>query len=177
MAASGLVALAADRVWMSTAPGDDAAGTTLAPALEPTPQMPLTFSLALVTLAVWGVLLVTRGRLRRVVAVLGLLAAAGSVAATAAGWWLVPDQLRAAAAVTGGSAAVDVSAWYPVALAAGVVAVAASGLAVLRVPRWPEMARRYDAPDSAPAGQTAGDAPRDGIEAWKALDEGRDPTV
>ena len=47
--------------------------------------MPLAAALSLVVLACWGVLLVTRGRVRRVVAVLGLLAALGLVVAVVVG--------------------------------------------------------------------------------------------
>ena len=42
-------------------------------------ESPLALALALVVLACWGVLLVTRGRFRRAIAVLALLAALGSV--------------------------------------------------------------------------------------------------
>jgi hypothetical protein len=48
---------------------------------------------------------------------------------------------------------------------------------VLRVGRWPEMGRRYDAPAAravAPGGGPAEE--QENLELWKALDEGRDPT-
>ncbi len=45
-------------------------------------------------LACWGVVLVTRGRVRRAVAVLGVVAAAGALVAVVAAYSQVPDQLR-----------------------------------------------------------------------------------
>src|SRR4051812_39678214 len=55
-------------------------------------HMPLVTALALVVLACWGVVLVTRGRVRRGVAVLSTLAAAGALVAAAAAYVQVPDQ-------------------------------------------------------------------------------------
>ncbi len=48
------------------------------------PSAPLALALSLVALAAWGVLLVLRGRVRRLVAALGVVAAAGVVLATVA---------------------------------------------------------------------------------------------
>ena len=45
------------------------------------------------------------------------------------------------------------------------------------VPRWPEMGTRYDAPTGAGAADAHDAAPKENIDIWKALDEGRDPTA
>src|SRR6478735_3753007 len=55
-------------------------------------HLPLVTALALVVLACWGVVLVTRGRVRRAVAALGAVAAVGVVVAAAVG--LVNEQGR-----------------------------------------------------------------------------------
>ena len=62
--------------------------------------------------------------------------------------------------------------WYWVFLVCALVAVVAAGAAVRLAPAWPEMGSRYDAPGAAPQ-------PREetGLDLWKALDQGRDPTL
>ena len=52
-------------------------------------------ALALVGLACWGVLLVTRGRFRRVIAWLGLLTAVGSLVTVLSAYLTTPDDVRA----------------------------------------------------------------------------------
>ena len=62
-----------------------------------------------------------------------------------------------------------------------------TALAVLLVPAWPEMGRRYDAPGtSTGTGPAAAATGADGAEdvgdrahldMWRALDEGHDPTA
>ena len=56
--------------------------------------MPLALSLSLVVLAAWGVLLVTRGAVRRALAVLALVAALGVVATVIAGHQTLPGNIR-----------------------------------------------------------------------------------
>ena len=70
--------------------------------------------------------------------------------------------------------AVSTTAWPWVYLGAAVASVAATALAVRLTPGWPEMGNRYDAPRSAhpEAGPDA-----TGLDLWRALDEGRDPTL
>lgn len=142
-------------------------------------QVPLATSLALVLLACWGVLLVTRGWLRRGTAWLGLLSAAGLVAETAWGWWSAPATVSDAFAGIGVD---DVTSgptgWYWLALGSGVLALLASAAAARLVATWPEMGSRYDAPGGAPAGDAAAPAPEEATarDLWKAMDEGRDPT-
>ncbi len=180
LASSGLVAISANQTWWASTGSDTAA--TLVPTTDLTPQAPLSLALSLVALASWGVVLVTRGRVRRAVAALALLGAVGSLVSSVVGAFQVPDQLRQAASAVGSSVEVSTQAWFPVALVAGVLAVAAGVAGVLWTPTWPEMGRRYDAPVAGGAGAAGaaaaplGDEP-DNLALWKAIDEGRDPTT
>lgn len=156
-------------------------------------EMPVANALALVCLACWGVVLVTRGRVRRVVTVLGVLAALGVVAAVVVGFSSVPDGVRESfdqVGVTG--APVSRTGWFYASALGSVLAVVAGVLAVRLVPAWPEMGSRYDAPASASAsaspgpggaatatGVGAGQPPEEptNLDLWKAMDKGDDPTM
>lgn len=141
-------------------------------------HLPLATALGLVVLACWGVVLVTRGRMRRGVAALGALASAGALAAVVAGWSQVPDQLREELAAVGVTdAAVTHTAWWWLALLGAVVSVAVTASAVLLAPAWPEMGTRYDAPTGAEPAPRAAPEEQTSLELWKAIDEGRDPTA
>ena len=70
----------------------------------------------------------------------------------------------------------SVTGWYWIALVAALVALVPAVLAVGLTPTWPEMGRRYDAPVGQAAG-TAEQPERENLDLWKAMDEGRDPTV
>lgn len=137
-------------------------------------EMPLAGALSLVVLAGWGVVLVTRGRLRRVVMVVAALASVGLLVTTVSAFFTLQDsvgeQLRAASGED--TSAVHLTGWYAAACVAAVGCVVTTLLAVRLVPAWPEMGRRYD----APAGDAAPVEPKGNLEIWKALDEGHDPT-
>lgn len=137
--------------------------------------LPLAQSLALVTLACWGVVLVSRGIVRRLVAGLGLVAALGTVASVLFGRSSVPEALSEQLVVMGNQSSVHLTAWFWLALAGATVSVAATAFAFGSVPTWPEMGRRYDAPGATQ--QTPTD-PSDATntDLWRAMDEGRDPT-
>lgn len=141
-------------------------------------DLPLVTALGLVVLACWGVLLVTRGRVRRAVAALGTVAAAGAVVAVLTVYPRVTDDLREELAQVGVTdAEVGHTAWYWLALAGAIFAVVAGVLAVRWVPQWPEMGSRYDAP-TAPTDLPESPAEEQtNLDLWKALDEGRDPTA
>jgi uncharacterized membrane protein (TIGR02234 family) len=142
-------------------------------------QLPLATTLSMVVLAAWGVILVTRRRLRLGVAVVGALAALGVLVTVVAGWWLVPDALREDASVVGlARVSTSPSGWYWLTLLAAVLSAAASTAAVVLVRGWPEMGARYDRPSGASA-RSADDEDDvdDDLAFWKALDEGRDPTA
>lgn len=155
-------------------------------------SLPLVTSLGLVVLACWGVVLVTRGRVRRAVTVLAALAATGALVAALAAWGDLQDTVDAAVAATGATGGGAPTGWYVLALVGPALALVAALAAVRLVPRWPEMGSRYDAPSTEGQGAAAGarpgaasahdaDADADPAEAsnldlWRAIDEGRDPT-
>jgi uncharacterized membrane protein (TIGR02234 family) len=184
LGAAALAAVAGHQPWArGSAPG--ALGELT--ATQEAGRVPAANALALVVLACWGVLLVTRGVVRRVVAVLALLAALGVVAAVVVGSGSAPDAVRDAYRDLGvADPDVSRSAWFWVAALAAVLTVLTTVLAVRLVPTWPEMGRRYDAP-SAATGATAEAEPVDAgarepeaqenLDLWKAMDEGRDPTA
>jgi hypothetical protein len=168
LATAGLSSVASGKAWYSAsidyklAPG--------VPDPDKAADMPLALALSLVVLAGWGALLVSRGRVRRAVAGVALVAAAGVVVCVAVAPFTLPDQVRDR--LPAGAAGVHVSptGWFVVAGAAGVLSAAVLVLAWLRSPQWPTMSSRYDAPGA--------DVPenRSDTDLWKALDEGRDPT-
>jgi hypothetical protein len=168
LASAGLAAVAGNRDW-AVVEGDQALVTSTDAG-----KMPLAGALALVVLAAWGVLLVTRGAVRRLVAVLGLLAALGVIAVVVVGFGDAPDNLRRAVAqlAYGEDVSVSRSGWYWAALLAALASVATTAVAVALVRAWPEMGGRYDAPGSTPPKGENTD-----LDLWRALDEGRDPTL
>ena len=187
LAAAGLAAVAGTKPWASGSSGSiDSADAAVAPLGSASPlataaESPLAGALALVVLACWGVMLVTRGRFRRAIAVLALIAAVGLAIVTAEGWWSVPRKLSDALLELSGTdtAYAGVTGWYAAAVVAAVACLATTSAAVRLVPSWPEMGTRYDAPaGAAHARDGAGDdPPTENIDIWKALDEGRDPTT
>lgn len=188
-----LAAVAGGKPWVSGRSGafdtsaDDNQAMVSTLSANGAGESPLALALALVVLACWGVVLVTRGRFRRAVAVLALVAALGMLAATVEGYWSLPSKLGDALQELSGTDTVSTSftGWYAAALVAAVICVATTLAAVRLVPSWPEMGSKYDAPagprDPADASGAAaggsGDVPAENIDIWKALDEGRDPTA
>ena len=171
LAAGGLTAIAGDNPVAES----DGRATF---AITYDAHLPLATALGLVVLACWGVVLVTRGRMRRAVAALGTLASAGAVAAVVTGWWQVPDQLREELAAIGSpDPAASHTAWWWLALLGAVASVAATAVAVLLAPAWPEMGTRYDAPTGAGPAPAAPPEEQTSLDLWKAIDEGRDPTA
>lgn len=141
-------------------------------------QMPLAGALGLVALACWGVILVSGGLVRRVLAAAATLVGLGALAVWAvASVQLVADvEDRVGAAVLPGEWSVAWTAWFPVAGGAAVLAVAAGVMAWVKAPSWPTMSSRYDAPGSAAQRDPVDLAEADETDLWKAIDEGRDPT-
>jgi uncharacterized membrane protein (TIGR02234 family) len=166
LATAALTAVAAGKAWFHVSGGGALPGMRTA---DRAADMPLALALALVVLAGWGVVLVTRGRVRRAMAGLALLAALGVVACVVAAPFSLPDQIREN--VPGGSSGTSVSptGWYVTTAVAAVLATLALILAWRLAPLWPTMSSRYDAPASRPAGT-------DDTDLWKALDAGHDPT-
>ena len=139
-------------------------------------EMPLAMALSLVVLACWGVLLVTRGAVRRVVAGLALLAAVGLAVTIVVGMFTLPDQvLEAVLESTTRTGDTAITGWAWAAAAGALLSVVSTTLAVLWVGHWPEMGSRYDAPGAA-SGSEATPEDRSSLDLWKSIDEGRDPT-
>jgi phosphoribosyl-AMP cyclohydrolase len=143
-------------------------------------EMPLAGALSLVLLACWGVLLVTRGRFRRIVAWLALLASVGLVVTVVVGFATLGDQLADTLAERTGTSAdsfsVGLAGWFWAAAVAALASLAAAALAVRWVRYWPEMGSRYDAPGAAADSVEAPLEDRSNLDLWKAMDEGHDPT-
>lgn len=186
LAGATLAAVAGARPWAEGRSGqvDTAtdAGMGGAAQLGSAQEVPLAAALALVVLACWGVVLVTRGAVRRAVAGLAAVAAAGLVATCVVGLTSVQDSLADALLTASGTdtAAVSLTGWAWAAGVGAVVSLAATVAAVAWAPGWPEMGRRYDAPAAGAAVSADGAADRadaGNLELWKALDEGEDPTA
>ncbi len=169
LAAGALTAVAGNQTAFDVEGGADRSTLTL----DLDGSMPLVTSLSLVVLAAWGVLLVTRGVVRRALAGLILLSAAGVTAAVFAAHRSIPDDLREQLRVAGiTGASVGTTLWFWCAAGGAAVSVAAGLLAVRHARSWPEMGSRYDAP-----GATRHEEPESNVDLWKAFDEGRDPTA
>ena len=179
--AAGLAAFAGHQPWAS---GTASGGLGELSLTVEAGRVPAANALALVVLACWGVLLVTRGRVRRVVAVLAVVAALALAATFVVGFGSAPEQVRDAYAEVGVSDPdVGRTGWYWAAGVTIVLTVLTTLAAVRLVPGWPEMGRRYDAPVAAEAATSVEDGaatePEDqeNLDLWKAMDEGRDPTA
>ncbi|MGH3306636.1 MAG: Trp biosynthesis-associated membrane protein [Nocardioides sp.] len=178
LAAGTLAAVAGVKPWVvdtSLPAGSDPLGL-----VADAGEMPLALALSLVVLACWGVLLVTRGVVRRVVAVLALLAAVGLVVTVVVGLFTLPDQVLEAfpegARRTTDADFTKETGWFWAAAVGAVLSVVSTALAALWVGHWPEMGSRYD----APGGASDSEAPPEeasSLDLWKSIDEGRDPTV
>jgi uncharacterized membrane protein (TIGR02234 family) len=182
LVAGTAAAVAGNKTW---AVGDDSRTTSAGAALSSqlalavdAGRMPVCTALALVVLACWGVVLVTRGRVRRVVAAVGALAAVGTLASVVIGWSAVQDSVRTNLAEVGiDHASVSHTAWFWTAAVASVLCVLASGAAVLLAPTWPEMGSRYDAPGAQEPAPVVEPEEQSSLDLWRAMDEGRDPTT
>ncbi|NYE38771.1 putative membrane protein (TIGR02234 family) [Nocardioides cavernae] len=178
VAAGALAAYAGSRTWVrgtGTTDLPDVAGGASAAG-----SSPLTTALAFVVLACWGVVLVTRGRFRRAVALLAVLGALGVAVSVAWAPFSLPDHVRSRALRDTGVAleGTSLTAWWVVAAGAAVLALVTTGACARWVRHWPEMGAKYDNPTAGPAQDgTDEPVPSENIDIWKALDEGRDPTA
>jgi len=182
LAGGGLAAVAGNRAW-ARGHGDAADRLAGMPLADEAGKVPAAGALALVVLACWGVVLVTRGRVRRAVAGLGAVASVGILVAVVTGWSSSVDSLRGDLAPVGTGGSVDHTAWVWVTALGALLSLVATVLAVRWAPGWPEMGSRYDAPAAGTAGATGRPAPpadpaeQSSLDLWKAMDEGRDPTT
>ncbi len=177
LAAGALGAVAGNKPWAQGA-GRSASQVSDYAVSPDAAEMPVAAALALVVLACWGVVLVSRGRVRRAVAVLGALAALGTLVSVVVGYSSVPDALRSSFEQAGiAGVETELTGWFWAAAAAAVLSLLATVLAVRWVPGWPEMGSRYDAPGSEVPAATVVPEEQSSLELWKAMDEGRDPTA
>ncbi len=164
---SGLAALAGGKPWAAP---DSRAGSALVD--HSGGHVPLAGALGLVALACWGVVLVTRSRVRRAVAALGAVVAVGLVLTVVVGRSAALDSARSATVVLGsGETSAQVTGWWWVALVGSLLALTASALALRFCGAWPEMGSRYDAPATRPQAEDLDD-----LDLWRAIDQGHDPT-
>ena len=167
---TGVSALAGAKPW--AAPDGRAASTLVDKSGG---HVPLAAALGLVGLACWGVFLVTRGRVRRLVAALGAGVAVGLVATAVVGRSSALDSARSATVDLGRTpSGAATTGWWVVALVGAVLALAASASALRHAAVWPEMGSRYDAPTGSR--DTRDPAEMQDVDLWRAIDEGRDPT-
>ena len=174
LATAGLAAVASAKPWIGGggAGGGDASLT----ALDTGTRYPVASALSLVLLASWGVLLVTRGGVRRAFAVVTVVASVALVVAVVVAYLTLPDSAGSSYDELMGRASADqgFTGWFWTAAVCAVLSLVPAVLAVRLVPTWPEMGRRYDAPGARE--QTAPETPTREQDLWAALDEGRDPT-
>ncbi|MCW2806332.1 MAG: hypothetical protein JWQ93_287 [Marmoricola sp.] len=175
LATAALAAVASAKPWI----GARATGASDASmsALDSGTRYPLASAISLVLLAAWGVLLVTRGRVRRAFAVLTVLAALGLTVSVVAAYATLPDTARDSfdELMGRGSSDTGFTGWFWTTAVCAAVALVPAGLAVRLVGQWPEMGSRYDAPGAAAtATEVSTVDPERAL--WRALDEGRDPT-
>ena len=167
LAAAILTAVASAKPWMSVD-----VPARLMPGIrdaDRSADLPLALALSLVVLAGWGAILVARGRFRRVCAAIALAAALGVLGCAVAAPFMLPDDIRNGLDLAASTGPASVSGWYVTAVVADVVSVAILVVAWRRVPTWPTMSSRYDAPATRAAEP-------DETDLWKALDAGHDPT-
>lgn len=176
LGSAALLAVASNQKWAIARPSEPGVAWV---DFQEGSQVPLALALALVVLAAWGVLLVTRGVVRVVVAALALIASLGAVVTVVSGRGLIVESYRDSMADIGATPVVDFTVWWWIALVAAVLSALASAFAVRRVRSWPEMGSRYDAPGSTrePTPSTDAQEDPDSLALWKAIDEGRDPTT
>src|SRR3954449_13533212 len=147
LASGALAAVAGHHPWAAVGGGFVVPGLRYPDAGGSTGEVPLAGALALVELAAWGALLVTRRRVRRAVAVVALLVAVGMIVTAVLGYPSSVDALLADLHQQQAQhPAVHHTGWVWAYLAAAVLAAVAAGAAVRLVPSWPEMGSKYDAP-------------------------------
>jgi hypothetical protein len=172
LASAGLAAVAGHRSWVTWSAEDTSDYSVLRLTGDGTATVPLAGALALVLLACWGVVLVSRRRFRRAVAAFGVVVSLAMLVTAAFGVQSAASGLRDDLSRMGvDDLSTSVEVWFWAYLVAAVLGLAASALAVRWLPAWPEMGTRYDAP-----GATAQHEQTD-LDLWRALDDGRDPTL
>lgn len=175
LAGALLTAIGGTKHWVSTHPplaGSAESATGTAPALD----APAVTALGLVALAAWGVALVARGLVRRLVLGLAAVAALGSLAVWRSSAHAAEKAATTAAHLGTGSVTTSLTAWPWLAGVGALVAAATAIAGIVLAPGWPEMGRKYDAPAGAAPARVPLEE-QSSLDVWKTLDEGRDPTT
>ena len=173
VAAGALALIAGGQVWAHAVVNRPAPLPPVESTISGAEAAPLVPAAGLVLLAAAVALLAVRGLAR--VAVGLLVAVAGGVLLWSGVW----TQVRG---VQPTDPRMDVElgqAWPVLAAAAGILAIVAGGMVVLRGRSWPGMGRRYERAGAESAPRTEGAERTDedrAQDAWKALDRGEDPT-
>ncbi|HEY8479543.1 MAG TPA: Trp biosynthesis-associated membrane protein [Spirillospora sp.] len=191
-AGAGLTLLAGGRVWASVRA--EGAMTALTQNLTGGDLGGAAGALGWAGLAGLAALFATRGRARVAVGALIALLGSGVVHASVTAVQR-PDVLAAARArsallAVGADPVVDVTPWWAVSAAGGVLLAAAGLVTAVRGHRWPGMSARYEragprpaaaagTADAAHAHAKSSDQPgeEDASAMWKSLDRGEDPTA
>lgn len=184
LAAAAAVAVGVSRPWVG-ASATVAGLPPLAVTISGADIVPIAGALGLVLLASFGAVLATRGRARQMVGLLivacgvTVLVVALHPGATAG---LVQERLAAKGWLASGSYVASTQVWRWLTLVGGAGCLAAGVLVVRDGATWPTMGKRYDAPAPAGTGTTVRAEPfgadrKDEAALWRALDEGRDPTL
>lgn len=170
--AAALAAVASSKKWAELGSVD---AKVVATWIGSSGELPAASALSLAALASWGALLVSRGRWRRWIAVLGLAIAVASLVTAVVGYSQAPSDLRRAAENSLGNALSSspaLTGWYWAAVIADVLVVLALLVAVRDAPAWPTMSSRYD----SPTGPKEPTEMKSSLDVWNALDQGADPT-
>lgn len=178
LATAGLVAYAGSRGWVDLP--EAAVQQSSVTGEAPLGEVPLVGALGLVALAAWGVLLVSRGRVRRAIALLGAVALLGALAASMVGLADVTDATVASLAERGfAKAEVSMNLWAFISPVFALIGACVFVAAFRAAPQWAEMGGKYDAPTtgSKPAPSVGVVADTRNLDLWKSLDEGHDPTA
>jgi len=167
LAGAGLAAYSGHKHWITVGHTDPFA--TAQAGQQIGLDSPATTALALVALAAWGVVLVTRGWVRRAIAVLGGLAALAPIP----GIWGTRHHLLTS------NAGSHATVWPWIALVGLLISVVMAVVALRKAPQWPEMGSKYDAPVGHAGVAAQAHQPleeQSSLDLWKSLDEGHDPT-
>ncbi len=186
LAGGGLALLGASRPWARVDVAVEGVPTVVVEVLG-TDAVPTVGAAALVVLTGSLALLPTSGPLRRLVAALVALAAVavllGTLTASAAlSDALARDLLATASTDSGDASALAASAegtwWRWLTLIGGLLALTVGTWAVLLGHTWAVMGSRYDAPEAARGRSAPGrQGTNEDADLWRALDDGRDPTL
>jgi uncharacterized membrane protein (TIGR02234 family) len=178
LVSAGAVSLGVSKPWV-TATATVTGLPVISASVDGADVAPLAGALGFVLLAGLGAVVATRGRLRRGLGVLIVVAAAIVLAAavhpgdTQRGI----EQALAAKGWSGGPYRTGVGWWRVLTAVGGCGCLLAGALVARFGARWASMGARYDAPGTTP-GTAAGDLPATPTETdlWRSIDSGHDPT-